>query len=87
MEGLMQYKFEKQNLSAAVSQTKLWRTEYKKAPPHETGYRDYILQNLNSTYRNVMLPCEPYLQNPALREKFGENYYKEKQLAEKILGL
>lgn len=89
MKALKQYKYEEQNLKAAILNCKLWRTEYNK---HTTGmsaeitYKERLLDKLKNAY-NMIKSVELYLEIPALKNKYQEMFFKEKLLTEKILGL
>lgn len=89
MEALKQYKFEEQNLKAAITNCNLWRIEYNKHTtdmPTEIPYKERLLDKLNNAY-NMLKSVEFYLATPDLKNKYQEMFFKEKLLTEKILGL
>lgn len=89
MKAIKQYKFEEQNIKAAISNCKLWRTEYNKHTadmPTEMPYKERLLDKLSNAY-NMIKSVEFYLATPALKNKYQERFSKEKLLTEKILGL
>lgn len=89
MKALKQYKFEEQNIKAALTNCNLWRTEYNKHTadmPTEIPYKERLLDKLNNAY-NMLKSVEFYLDRAAFRNKYQEKFSKEKLLTEKILGL
>lgn len=89
MEALKQYKFEEQNLKAAINNCNLWRIEYNKHTadmPKEIPYKERLLDKLNNAY-NMLKSVEFYLDRTAFKNKYQEKFSKEKLLTEKILGL
>ena len=89
MEALKQYKFEEQNLRAAITNCNLWRIEYNKHTakmPTEIPYKERLLDKLNNAY-NMLKSVEFSLDRTAFKNKYQEKFSKEKLLTEKILGL
>lgn len=89
MEALKQYKYEEQNLKAAILNCNLWRIEYNKHTadmPAEIPYKERLLDKLNNAY-SMLKSVEFYLDRTAFKNKYQEKFSKEKLLTEKILGL
>lgn len=89
MKAIQQYKFEEQNLKAAITNCNLWRIEYSKHisdMPTEIPYKERLLDKLNNAY-NMLKSVESYLDRTVLKNKYQEKFSKEKLLTEKILGL
>lgn len=89
MKAIKQYKFEEQNIKAAINNCNLWRIEYNKHTadmPTEIPYKERLLDKLNNAY-NMLKSVEFYLDRTAFKNKYQEKFSKEKLLTEKILGL
>lgn len=89
MKALTQYRFERQNLKAAISHVNLWRNEFEKHTkdnPKEQHYTDRVVSNLYLAYNKLKL-AEHFLNTPILKSEYQEKFSKEKLLTEKILGL
>lgn len=89
MKAITQYKFEAQNLKAAIANINLWRKEYenhKKKYPKEQYYTSRVYDKLFNAY-NTLKSREHFLITPILKLKYQEKFSKEKLLTEKILGL
>ena len=89
MKAIIEYKYAKQNLKAAISNAKLWREEYEKHTrdfPNEVAYKERLDSLLSNAYKMILSAIE-FLDVPALREEFSMKLYKEKLLIERILGI
>ena len=89
MKAITQYKFETQNLKAAIANIHLWRKEYEnhtKQYPKEQHYTSRVYDKLFNAY-NILKSVEHFLRTPILKSKYQETFSKEKLLTEKILGL